>query len=453
VFSLKSRVIHPNYIVIASFLSLILFGTILLSLPEASSGDRLSAVDALFTSTSAVCVTGLTVVDTGTHLSGFGQVLTMILIQIGGLGIATFSTFFIYMFGRKVSLRGRGMLETALTQFPVENLGRLLTRILGLTFAIEAVGALLLYFCFSRSAGSHHVAFSAIYHSISAFCNAGFSLYSTSLEGFRGDLGVNAVIMALVLLGGIGFVVIVELAEIPFSRRRDKRRLSLHSKVVLSITGSLLLVGTVVFLFLEGNHSMSGLPFGQKLVASLFQAVTPRTAGFSTVSINSCANGTLFFLIMLMFIGASPGSCGGGIKTTSFGVLMGLAFAKIRSSNDVNFFSRRVPDEIVSRAISVAFFSLVITVAMLMVLSVTEASLQEPGSGRSFLDLVFEAVSAFGTVGLSTGITPSLSVPGKLLVTVLMLVGRLGPLTIAIALAAREVKPRFRYAEENVMIG
>ncbi|UCF79659.1 MAG: hypothetical protein JSW03_05310 [Candidatus Eiseniibacteriota bacterium] len=449
----KSTALHPNCIVIGSFLCLILLGTALLLLPGASSGSRMSPVDALFTSTSAVCVTGLTVIDTGTDLSRFGQVLTIILIQMGGLGIATFSTFFVYVLGRRISLRGRGMVEASLTQFPVKNMGQLLVRILGLTLVIEGVGAVLLYFCFSGSAGTPSAAFSAAYHSVSAFCNAGFSLYSTSLEDFRGNLGVNAIIMALVVLGGIGFVVIVELMEPLFSRQKPRGRLSLHSKMVLSFTGGLLLAGAFAFLLLEANHSMAGLPYGWKLVASLFQAVTPRTAGFSTVSMGSCSDATLFLLIMLMFIGASPGSCGGGIKTTSFGVMVGLAVAKLKSSGDVNYFSRRVPDEIVSRAISVALFSLVVVAGMLMVLSVTEADLQGPGSVRGFLALAFETVSAFGTVGLSTGITPCMSVAGKLLLTILMVVGRLGPLTIAIALAAREAKPRFRYAEEDVMIG
>lgn len=452
-FSEGIKALHPNHIVIGSFLCLILLGMVFLSLPVASSGERISPIDALFTSASAVCVTGLTVLDTGSDFSRFGQVVTIILIQLGGLGIATFSTFFIFVLGGRLSLRGRGMLETTLTQFPVKNMKELLVKILALTFAFEAAGAVFLYFFLSRSAASSSVGFSALYHSVSAFCNAGFSLYSTSLEAFRENVGVNAVVIALVLLGGIGFVVIVELSELLFSRHGRRNRLSLHSKVVLSVTAALLLVGTVAFLVLEANNSLAGLSPGKKLLVSFFQAVTPRTAGFNTVTICSCTNATLFFLIVLMFVGASPGSCGGGIKTTSFGVLLGLAVAKLKGSDDVNYFYRRVPDEIVSRAVAIVFFSMLVIVVMLMILSVTEPGLQGGRPGEGFLSLLFEIVSAFGTVGLSTGVTSSLSVSGKLLLTILMLVGRLGPLTVAIALAAREVRPRFRYAEERLMIG
>jgi trk system potassium uptake protein TrkH len=264
---------------------------------------------------------------------------------------------------------------------------------------------------------------------------------------------VSLVICALIILGGLGFVVMVELWDRSFKRSPSRKRLSLHARVVLTVTAVLLAVGTLAFFLLERNNSLAGLPFGTKVLASFFQATTPRTAGFNTVPLGLCANATLFFTIMLMFIGASPGSCAGGIKTTSFAVIIGLAVSKLRGNADVNLFRRRVPDGVVSNAISVAFFAAVMLIIVILLLSVTEAALQKAFQGDDFIALAFEATSAFGTVGLSTGITPSLSVTGKLLIIILMMVGRLGPLTITIALAARELRPRFRYAPESVMIG
>jgi trk system potassium uptake protein TrkH len=450
----KIRALHPNHVVIGAFLCVILVGTILLSLPMSATRERVTVIDALFTCTSAVCVTGLTVVDTGTAYSLFGQIVTILLIQIGGLGITTFSTFFVYLTGGRMSLRGRGLVESTLTQFPVKNMGQLLLRILLVTAIIEGVGAVLLYPSLTPGdRGGFFPVFTAVYHSISAFCNAGFSLYTTNLEGYVGNPVVSLVICALLILGGLGFVVMVEVWDYVFRGRAARKRLSLHSKVVLSVTAILLVAGTLAFFVLERNSTLAELPFGTKLLASFFQATTPRTAGFSTVPLGLCANATLFFMIMLMFIGASPGSCGGGIKTTSFAILVGLATSKLRGAADVNLFRRRVPEGVISNAISVAFFAAVMLILVIMLLSVSEVALQKAFPGDDFIALAFEATSAFGTVGLSTGITPSLSVTGKLLIIILMMVGRLGPLTITIALAARELRPRFRYAPESVMIG
>jgi len=451
---LKIRALHPNHVVIGAFLCVILTGTVLLCLPQSAARERVSVIDALFTCTSSVCVTGLSVVDIGSTYSLLGQIVTILLIQIGGLGITTFSTFFVYLTGGRMSLRGRGVVESTLTQYPVRNMGQLLLRILLVTAVIEGIGAALLYPSLTPyNRAGYFPAFTAIYHSISAFCNAGFSLYRTNLEGYVGNPVVSLVICALIILGGLGFVVMVELWDHAFKKSPSRKRLSVHSRVVLTVTAVLLAAGTLVFLLLERNNTLAGLPFGTKVLASFFQATTPRTAGFNTVPLGLCANATLFFTIMLMFIGASPGSCGGGIKTTSFAVIIGLATSKLRGNADVNLFRRRVPDRVVSNAISVAFFAAVMLVLVIMLLSVTEVAVQKAFPGDDFIALAFEATSAFGTVGLSTGITPSLSVTGKLLIIILMMVGRLGPLTITIALAARELTPRFRYAPESVMIG
>ncbi len=446
--------LHPNHVVIGAFLCVIVAGTVLLCLPLSASGQRVPVIDALFTCTSAVCVTGLSVVDIGSRFSLFGQIVTIVLIQVGGLGITTFSTFFVFLTGGRMSLRGRGVVETTLTQFPLGNMGQLLLRVLLVTAVIEAAGAALLYPALTPGVrDGYFPVFTAVYHSVSAFCNAGFSLYRTNLEAYVGSPVVSLVIGGLIILGGLGFVVLSEVWDHTFKRGQTRRRLSLHARVVLTVTVVLLVAGTLVFLLLERNNALAGLPFGTKVLASFFQATTPRTAGFNTVPLGLCANATLFFTIMLMFIGASPGSCAGGIKTTSFAVIIGLALSKLRGNADVNLFRRRVPDQVVSNAISVAFFAAVMLIIVIMLLSVTEVALQKAYPGDDFIALAFEATSAFGTVGLSTGVTPTLSVTGKLLIIILMMVGRLGPLTITIALAARELKPRFRYAPESVMIG
>ncbi|MFH0777568.1 MAG: potassium transporter TrkG [Candidatus Eisenbacteria bacterium] len=451
------RGLHPNHIIIGSFLCVIAIGTALFSLPICAVDRPLAPIDALFTCTSAVCVTGLTVVDTGTALSRFGQIMTLILIQIGGLGITTFSTFFVFALGGRVSLRGRAVVESSITQFPFRNMGQLLGRILVVTLIIEGVGALLLFPLLRVPGREAFSVFTSVYHAVSAFCNAGFSLYSTNLEAYVGNVPVSLLICALVILGGLGFVTLVEvgayLARRSFRRKKAKRRFSLHTRLALSVTAILLVVGTAVFFSLEYDNALAGFSLGKKLLVSFVHSVTPRTCGFNTVRIGMCTNATLFFLILLMFVGASPGSTGGGIKTTSLGVLVGLAVAKFRGREDVNYFARRVPDQTVSRAISVTFFSMFLIVVMLILLCVVEAGTGRTTPGGSFLALAFEVTSAFGTVGLSTGITSSLSVAGKLLITLIMMVGRLGPLTIVVALAARETRPRFRYAQEDVMIG
>lgn len=444
------RRLAPARILVASFAGLILVGAGLLALPVSAQQEPIPFVDALFTATSAVCVTGLTVVDTGTRFSLFGQITIMILIQLGGLGVMTFSMFFVALLGGRLSLGGRDLLQEALSQRPMQNLRGLLRLVVVSTFAIEAAGAVLLSLRFMRDLPASQAIYHGVFHAVSAFCNAGFGLYRDNFISYQSDLTVNFTVTSLIILGGLGFIVIFELTQAPKQRRRA---FSLHTKLVLTTTGVLILAGTTLFLLLEHQNAVQQLPGAAKVLAAYFQSVSARTAGFNTVDIGALTEATLFALIFLMFIGASPGSCGGGIKTTTFAALMALIRARFRNQDEVQLFHRTLPGETISKAVSVAFFSFLPVVFFSLLLLVTEGGGQSQRTTHGlFLAVLFEATSAFGTVGLSTGITPGLTVTGKILITILMFIGRLGPMTVAIAVSGEE-KQRFKYAQENILIG
>lgn len=441
-------------VIVLGFLGAIFVGAILLVLPQSTVGPRLSTVDALFTSTSGVCVTGLTVIDVGSELSPFGQAVLLFLIQAGGLGIMTLSTFFTIMLRRRLSLADRDVISTSFSTGLVPDVRSLVKSVILLTVFLEAAGALLLFLRFLSDYPPGDAAYRAIFHSVSAFCNAGFSLNKGSFVGFQGDLYVNLVMMSLIILGGIGFVVLMELRDAFILRRRKRSTLSLHTKLVLVTSVCLILGGWALFEIFEWNNSLSGKPVTSKILTGLFQSVTSRTAGFNTINISSLANPTLLLLMILMFIGAAPASTGGGIKVTTFGVMIGLALARFRGSDDVNMFSRRVRSEVVRRALAIFTAALLVLAIFMMLVLIAQfgfASRSQTEGG--FLQILFEVTSAFGTVGLSTGITPELSTLARILVTVLMLVGRIGSLCIAVAIAAGEPKTRFRYAEETLMVG
>ena len=450
----KSRV-HPSRTIIFSFLGVIVLGWILLSLPQASREGPLSLVDSLFTATSATCVTGLIVVDTGSRLTTFGQVVVLTLIQLGGLGIMTFSTLFLLMMGRGLSIKHRLILQESLSQYPLKDMFRLLRYVISFTLTVEALGALLLYGKFIRFYTPGQAAYHAVFHSISAFCNAGFSLYRTSFVAFQGDLWVNLVMTALIILGGLGFFVLTDLNVLKrLTSFKRPRKLSLHTKTVFAVTGSLLLAGTLLVLLMEWQNTLAGMPIGMKLLTSFFQSVTARTAGFNTLLTDKLNNATLFLLIVLMFIGASPGSTGGGIKTSTFGVLVALMLARLRGRRNVELFHRTISLAIVSRAVSVAALALITVAVITMILSVTEGGLVSSQLERGrFLELLFETTSAFGTVGLSTGVTSSLTILGKILISITIFIGRVGPLTLALAIGQRAVRRTYEYPEENVMVG
>jgi trk system potassium uptake protein TrkH len=409
-------------------------------------------VDALFTATSAVCVTGLITVDTATRWSAVGQATILLLIQVGGLGIMTFSTILVLAARGRFTVRGRMTLQDTLGGTSAADLRRLIATVVVSTFVIEAVGAGLLTVRFALDMPLGQALWSGVFHAISAFCNAGFSLFSTNLVAYVGDPTVNVVIPALIILGGIGFTVIAEVWARRTPRERAKE-LSLHSKLVLTTTALLLGAAMGGFFLLERANTLAALPWPTKLMATWFQAVTPRTAGFNTLDYATLSNPTLFFTVVLMFVGASPGSCGGGIKTTTAAILWGIVRSQFVGEDRVHLFRRALPREIVGRAVTLAASAALLVVVVTLVLQVTEAHGAVTDARRGlFLELLFETVSAFGTVGLSTGVTPRLSDAGKLTIALMMYLGRVGPLTITIGLA-RAPRGRFQYSEEPVVVG
>ncbi|HKZ06928.1 MAG TPA: TrkH family potassium uptake protein [Methylomirabilota bacterium] len=419
----------------------------LLRLPLAhATPGKIGWLEALFTATSAVCVTGLVVVDTGSDFSAFGQVVVALLIQAGGLGILTAGTMLALITRRQLGFHQRLTLQTQLSALQVGGVVRLVRSMLILVFAVELVGALLLYLRMGAAEGWGPGAWHAVFHSISAFNNAGFSLYADSLTRYVRDPAVNGVIVVLIVLGGLGFVVIVNLLE--RYRHADRVRLSLHTKLALSATAVLIVAATAFFLFLEWTNprTLAPLPWPTKLLAGLFQAVTPRTAGFNTLDYSAMREPTLVFTLLLMFIGGNPGSTAGGIKTVTFFVLVGSAWSLARGRGELQLFNRRVPLASAVRAGVIGLISLNIVGAGLTLLMMTDAHL-------GMLQLTFEAFSAVGTVGLSMGITPELSSPGKLVITVMMFVGRLGPLTLALALIERPPDNRIQHPVEEVVVG
>jgi len=452
----RSRIFAPVNLPILSFAGLILIGTVLLMLPAAANGPRLAVVDAFFTATSATCVTGLVVVETGSRLSLFGQSVVLVLIQCGGLGIMAFSTVLILLMTGKFSFTQRSVIQDTFTHGPDTRLPSLVRHVVMFTLLLELVGAALLFLRFS---GMYHPAkalYFAVFHAVSAFCNAGFCLYSQSFIDFKSDPLVNLTVASLIICGGLGFLVLLELKRIFLERHQTRRarRLSVHSKLVLTLTCLLLTVGTMGFLVYEWNQSLAGLSFPTKLMAAFFQSVTARTAGFNTLNFGKMANVTLLFTILLMFIGAASGSTGGGIKINSLGVLFALSRSRLRGEKATSIFRRTLSPETVGRAISVFVVAVIVIYAATMALTVSElgTTIHEESRGL-FLELLFEVVSAFGTVGLSVGLTSKLSTLGKLILSVVMFIGRLGPLSIAVALSGKQPSSKFQYAEENVMIG
>jgi trk system potassium uptake protein TrkH len=449
----ESIVRSPARTVIIGFALVIFTGTILLMFPAASTGEHLGFVNALFTSTSAVCVTGLTVVDTGSALSPFGQSILLILIQLGGLGIMTMSTLFLMIAGKRPGLAGQIVVQDTFTHSRDRHISSILKDVVVFTCTIEALGVLIMFFCFLPEYGAQKALFFSIFHSVSAFCNAGFSLFSNSFVGYQKNWVLNLVLCVLIVSGGIGILVLSELKRSFSLKHRFWARLSLHSKLALSTTGILIFSGTFFIIIMEWHNTLLTLPVPSRFLAAFFQSITCRTAGFNTLSTGNLANETLFFIIILMFIGASPGSCGGGIKTTSFATLVVLGMSRFRGHERPQLFNRTISNASVSKAISVIMLSIVVVCAGTMLLLMTEVgNVAHPQSRGKFLELLFEAVSAFGTVGLSTGVTSQLSLMGKIILSGVMFVGRLGPLVIGMALS-REVVSRYYYAEETIMVG
>jgi trk system potassium uptake protein TrkH len=399
----RSRFITPVNLPLLSFALLIIIGTILLMLPAAANGPRLAPrlapVDALFTATSATCVTGLVVVDTGSRLSLFGQWVVLVLIQCGGLGIMTFSTVLIMLMTGRVSFIQRSVIQDTFTHRPDIRLPSLVLHVVIFTLVLEAAGAALLFLRFSGMYNPGRALYFAVFHAISAFCNAGFGLYSQSLMDFSGDPLVSLTVALLIICGGIGFLVMLELKRVLFRshKARRARRLSVHSKLVLTLTALLLTVGTLGFLLYEWNNSMAGLSLPAKVMAAFFQSVTARTAGFNTLNFGKMANVTLLFTILLMFIGAASGSTGGGIKVNTLGVLFALSRSRLRGEETTSIFRRTLTAETVGRAISVLVVAVIVIYAATMALTVSELGTTIHAESRGlFLELLFEVAQCRG---------------------------------------------------------
>ncbi|AZS18446.1 TrkH family potassium uptake protein [Paenibacillus lutimineralis] len=435
----------PPQILVLGFAAIILVGALLLMLPISSTtGESLPFVDALFTATSATCVTGLIVVDTGTYYSTFGQVVIMLLIQTGGLGFMTVATLFSLVFKRRISLKDRLLLQEAMNQNTMEGIVRLIRKVLIYSLVIESSAALIYTIRWSFDMPFGRALYFGIFHGVSMFNNAGFDLFGhyQSLTRYVGDPIVNLVTMFLIVSGGLGFIVLSDLVDF-----RKHRKLSLHSKVVLTMTASLILVGALVIYVFEFTNpgTFSSLSWGEKIWASFFQSVSPRTAGANTVDLGSLRQATQFFMVILMFIGASPSSTGGGIKTTTFMILIGAVISMIRGRSDLVLFRYRLTQDRIFKAVTLTMLSLFLVIAVSMVLSTTESA--------SFLSILFETTSAFGTVGLTVGLTGKLTVIGKFIISFTMFAGRLGPLTMAYALGPKKGKELYRHPEGKIIIG
>ncbi len=449
----KQRHLSPAGMTIAGFLILIALGTMLLMLPWASDGPCLGFIQALFTSTSAVCVTGLSAIDAGTRLTLFGQIVLVFLIQTGGLGIMTLSTLLIMVAGGRVSLTSRHILQDTYTGSGKWSSRRILQQVVLITICIELAGAAIMFPRFAETLEPGRAAYYAIFHSVSAFCNAGFALFPDSLSGYVLDPVINFTVMGLIIGGGMGFLVISEIWEILRTGRFKFSRLSLHTKLTLLSTLVLVITGALVFMGMEWDNTIKGMTIPEKIMAGFFQSVTTRTAGFNTVDTGSLTNETLSLFMLFMFIGAGPGSCAGGIKTTTAAALVLLGISRVRGKDQAQVFGRTIPDTDINRATNTLLLGMGVVILGTMLLFMTEANgISKIAGHQGFAQICFEVVSAFGTAGLSMGITSELSITGKLIISAIMFMGRLGPLLMGAALV-RHTPSRIQFAQENIMTG
>ena len=446
---------HPATVVLATFLLAVAVGTVLLELPIATRAGSIPLIDALFTATSAVCVTGLTVVDTGSCYTTFGQMVILALIQLGGLGVMTISVILFRWIGRSVSFRHRMVMQDLFAHTPREDIFSLIKNIVVVTFLVEASGAALLAIHWSGEMPFGKALYSGVFHSVSAFCNAGFALFSDSMVRYSDDFLLNLTICALIVIGGIGFPVLYDLQTWMVRRRRTRVRLTIQTKTVLLTTGVLIAAGWLLFAYLERLSLGQNPSMAHRFLVPLFQSVTCRTAGFNTVDIGSLQDATLALMLFLMFFGASPGSCGGGVKTTTLALVAAFTWTRIRRKRRVNMFKKSIPSETVHRSLTLILVSIgIISFILFMLLMGNTGDLRTAGEGHSFLAYFFETVSAFGTVGLSMGITPKLSTWGKSWIVVAMLIGRIGVLAFSyIIIGAGTMTEGIEHAEENIMIG
>ena len=444
---LKNKSFSPYMTILLSFMVVTILGGILLSLPiSMRDGKSVKLIDGFFIATSAICVTGLSSIDIGSVYNIFGQMVILVLIQLGGLGVITFTSVIIIMISKKIGYYTKKIVQEDInidTTFKIEEYVK---KVIFSVIIIEFIGTVILFFEFIKKFGFLKAVYYSFFHSVSAFCNAGFSLFSDNLYGFKNSFIINMTIPLLIFLGGIGFSTILNCYNV---LRKKEKRLTSTTKLSIKISIFLVIIGMVAMFILEySNKSTIGnLSFGQKLEASFFQSVTTRTAGFNTISISGLKRSTSLLFVILMFIGASPGSTGGGIKTTTIGLIILGTLATLKNKDTIEYDKRSVSWRIYSKAITVLFISLIYTTICVFLLILFERN-------KNLLDLVFEVFSAFGTVGLSRNLTPSLADISKFILIVTMFVGRVGPLTIALALSKSNLKKgRYTYPQENILIG
>ncbi|HXW04719.1 MAG TPA: TrkH family potassium uptake protein [Vicinamibacterales bacterium] len=443
------RQFSPAQVLVFSFTALIAAGTLLLRLPLAAAGEPLPVIDALFTAASAVCVTGLNVVDTPVDLSFFGQLVLLALIQIGGLGYMAVTTVVGVALGRQLTVHERLTLQEALNVQTLEGLARFVWTVLKLTIAFEVTGAAILTAWWTADFGLSRAAYLGVFHAVSAFNNAGFALFSDNLMRFRADWVVSLVITTLIVCGGLGFVVLTEIGRV-----RRYRRFTTHTRLVVTLTALLLVVTTAFIWAIERDNprTLGGLGSADALLAAYFQAVTPRTAGFNTLDIGAMRPASLFILMLLMFVGAAPGGTAGGVKISTFSIMVAVIWAMVRGLPEPTLLRRRITPPVVARAFSICligFLALNVVAGLLLAVE-----------GRELLPTLFETTSAFGTVGLSMGeagapvsLAGHFSPSGKLLLAAMMFMGRIGPLTLAVAIARSGQRARVRHPEGKFLIG
>lgn len=437
-------------IVAGAFLSIVLIGTLLLMLPFSTTGQGVRFVDALFTMTSAVCVTGLKVVNLSQDLTLLGQLVVLLGIQVGGLGYSTIATLLLLALGRRIGLRERMVMMEVLNTLSMEGLVRFVKVIVSITLIVEGIGALILTARFSFDMDFLHALYFGIFHSVSAFNNAGFSLFSDNLMAYSRDLTVNLTITTQSVLGGIGFLVYRDILE---NLRGERFRLSTHTKLAVTVSLLLIVGGTLGFWALEAQNEkvLAALPVSDQLMVAYFHSISARTAGFHTIDLSLVGSATLYLLILLMVVGASPGGTGGGIKTTTFGIICAAIWAALKGRADVMMFHRRIPQELVTKAFVLSSLALGLVTAFTMLLSYSES--------QKFIRIMFEVASAAGTVGLSTGNGGALSFSalfsdfGKAIIIVTMFLGRMGPLAVGLFAVKTHEDLRYRYAEARVVLG
>lgn len=438
---IKNKINESQWLAISFFLAIIV-GSLLLSLPWASRSGHTSYIDCLFVATSATCITGLVPVDTGTHWTSFGHVIILLLIQIGGLGVMSFAVFYALLAGRKIHLKQRLVMQQSINVAEVGGVVRVFRYLLFFTFTVEAVGALILFLRWIPEMGWAKALWYGVFHAVSAFNNAGIDLMGgfKSLTGYTSDITVNLVISGLIIIGGLGFIVTYEV----YNYRRE-RSLSLHSKVVLLTTAILLLAGTLLIFIGEYNHAFKDMPLGTKVLAAWFQGVTPRTAGFNTINLTSLAISSQLLIIVLMLIGASPGSTSGGIKTSTLAILWLAAYSQLKGKKDTEIFKRRIENQDVMQAMTIFLLFILTMVVMTFLVSLTASG--------DLMPIVFEVAAALSTGGLSLGLTPDLNTLAKILLMITMFLGRVGPLTLGFALALQEKQPEIHWPKGKIMVG